>query len=85
MICPSLNAQCIRSCVHMHSHTDSRLQARMKVKGGKVEADLREEKLRSQEKEEKKLGEMMIPKKRQFLYKRIVSNQKQKTKEVSSD
>ena len=54
----------------------------MGVASGQLEKDERQKMAKKQADEERKLGEMMIPKKKKNLYKKIVYGQKRKTREV---
>ena len=56
----------------------------MAVVRGTAEKDDAEAKLRQQQAEERKLAEMMIPKKKKQLYKKIMFGRKRKVQEVSS-
>lgn len=58
------------------------VQSRMAVVSGTVEQDRRHQTLELQEKEERKLSEMMIPKKKRQLYSKIMFGNKRRTKEV---
>ena len=54
----------------------------MSVKAGEIENDNVDVKLQRQTKEERRLAEMMIPKKKKRLYDKIMYSKKKKTQEV---
>ena len=54
----------------------------MSVKAGEIEDDNVDMKLQRQTKEERRLAEMMIPKKKKRLYDKIMYSKKKKTQEV---
>ena len=54
----------------------------MSVEAGQVEQDDREKKLQRQLAEERRLAEMMIPKKKKRLYQKIMYSKKKKAQEV---
>ena len=54
----------------------------MAVEAGKVEKVNLEQKLQKQEAEEKRLAEMMIPKKKRRLYQKIMYSKKKTSQEV---
>lgn len=57
-------------------------QAKMSVSAGRIETVNPERSLKKQQDEEKRLAEMMIPKKKKYLYDKIMFGKKRKTKEV---
>lgn len=54
----------------------------MSVKAGELEVDNVDQRLQRQTKEEKRLAEMMIPKKKKRLYDKMMYSKKKKTQEV---
>ena len=54
----------------------------MSVEAGQVEVDDKEKRLQKQLAEEKRLAEMMIPKKKKRLYQKIMYSKKKKAQEV---
>ena len=54
----------------------------MSVKAGEIENDNVDVKLQRQTKEERRLAEMMTPKKKKRLYDKIMYSKKKKTQEV---
>lgn len=57
----------------------------MSVKAGELEVDNVDQRLQRQTKEEKRLAEMMIPKKKKRLYDKMMYSKKKKTQEVCQD
>ncbi len=54
----------------------------MTVSAGRIETVDAERKLKQQQSEEKRLAEMMIPKKKKYLYDKIMFGKKRKAREV---
>ena len=55
---------------------------KMAVSAGQIEVVDVDRKLKKQQDEEKRLAEMMIPKKKKYLYDKIIYGKKRKAKEV---